>query len=78
MHGTGDTTVPFNDALRLQAAGIQTRVQILPLDADHDPTDALGEQLPAIIDFLQQSLAPALSSTTYVKETPCNQRQRNQ
>lgn len=78
VHGTGDTTVPFNDALRLQAAGIQTRVQILPLDADHDPTDALGEQLPAIIYFLQKSLAPALSSTTYVKETPCNQRQKNQ
>jgi dipeptidyl aminopeptidase/acylaminoacyl peptidase len=57
VHGTDDEMVPFNDLHRLQAAGLSGAVQCLAVSGGHDPSDALAEHLPQMIDFLQRSFA---------------------
>ena len=55
VHGTEDEMVPFEDAQRIQAAGRVGRVRLMGVAGRHDPSDALAEELPQIVDFLQRS-----------------------
>ena len=57
VHGTDDEVVPFEDARRLQAAGLQGTVQCLSVTGGHDPTQAIEEHFPQLIEFLQRSFA---------------------
>ena len=61
MHGTNDEIVPFEDAGRLQAAGLQGTVQCLRVAGGHDPSQAIEEHFPQLIEFLQRSFATALA-----------------
>lgn len=61
VHGTNDKVVPFEDARRLQAAGLQGTVQCLRVDGGHDPSQAIEEHFPQLIEFLQRSFATALA-----------------
>ncbi len=53
VHGTDDEMVPFDDARRLQAAGVPGAVQCLAVPGGHDPTQALDDHMPEVIKFLQ-------------------------
>ena len=55
VHGTDDEVVPFEDARRLQAAGLQGTVQCLSVTGGHDPSQAIEEHFPQLIEFLQRS-----------------------
>jgi len=55
VHGTEDETVPFADALRIQAAGCANTVRLMGVAGDHDPSEALLEELPQIVEFLQRA-----------------------
>ena len=59
VHGTHDEVVPFNDARRLQAAGLPGAVQCLSVTGGYDPSQAMEAHFPELIDFLQRSLATA-------------------
>ena len=61
VHGTNDKVVPFEDARRLQAAGLQGTVQCLSVTGGHDPSQAIEEHFPQLIEFLQRSFATALA-----------------
>jgi len=56
VHGTEDETVPFEDAQRIQAAGGAGRVVLMGVAGHHDPSDALEEELPQVVDFLRRAL----------------------
>ncbi len=56
VHGTHDEVVPFDDARRLQAAGLSGMVQCLSVAGGHDPSRAMEANFPQLIDFLQRSL----------------------
>jgi len=56
VHGRSDTTVPFGDARRLQAAS--AGAELLALDADHDLRHALPEHAERVTDFLTRAFAP--------------------
>lgn len=60
VHGTNDKVVPFEDARRLQAASLQGTVQCLRVAGGHDPSQAIEEHFPQLIEFLQRSFATAL------------------
>lgn len=57
VHGEDDTTVPFDDARRLFAAGRQGRVQLLAVAGRHDPSEALQTEQSQLLVFLKTSLA---------------------
>jgi pimeloyl-ACP methyl ester carboxylesterase len=57
VHGTDDKTVPFEDALRLLAAGRPGQVRSIAMKGGHDPGPALEEHLPQVIAFLQQAVS---------------------
>ena len=59
VHGTHDETVPFSDALRLQAAGLPGTVQCLAMPGGHDPTHALDAHMPQVLGFLRSTLVLA-------------------
>ena len=59
VHGTSDEVVPFDDARRLQAAGLPGMVQCLSVTGGHDPSQVIEAHFPQLIDFLQRSLATA-------------------
>lgn len=59
VHGMDDLMVPFDDARRLQAAGLPGTVACLAVPGGHDPSDTLEEYLPQLVAFLQQSCAAA-------------------
>ncbi len=61
VHGIEDETVPFNDALRLQAAGLPGKVQCLAMPGGHDPTDALDAHMPELLGFLRSTFVLAAS-----------------
>lgn len=63
VHGTDDPMVPFDDARRLQAAGLPGAVQCLSVPGGHDPTQALDEHMPEVIGFLQRLFALADADT---------------
>jgi hypothetical protein len=54
-HGRDDTTVPVDDARRLQAAG--AGVVLLEVAGGHDLRDALAPHAPALVAFLQAACA---------------------
>ncbi|WP_296672124.1 alpha/beta fold hydrolase [Rhodoferax sp.] len=56
VHGTQDEMVPFDDARRLYAAARAGGVSLMAVAGHHDPSDALVEELPQIVDFLQQAM----------------------
>lgn len=56
VHGRDDEMVPFEDALRLQAAGLPGRVTLMAVNGQHDPSNALQEELPRVVGFLHQVL----------------------
>lgn len=73
VHGTNDPMVPFDDARRLQAAGRPGAVACLAVPGGHDPSDALEEYLPQLVEFLQQSCAAAPSHYhTVLYQPPLN------
>jgi len=55
VHGTDDETVPFEDARRLQAAGRPGMVQCIAVAGGHDPSDALKDHFPQLVQFLQHA-----------------------
>jgi dipeptidyl aminopeptidase/acylaminoacyl peptidase len=59
VHGTEDETVPFADAQRIQAAGRPGMVRLMGVAGRHNPSDALEDELPRIVDFLQRALCQA-------------------
>ncbi len=50
VHGRGDTTVPFSDARRLQAAS--AGASLLAVDGDHDLRDTLRPHADALVHFV--------------------------
>jgi len=58
VHGRGDTTVPFEDARRLQAAA--PGAELLALEADHDLREALPAEAGRLTGFLAEACAPAV------------------
>ncbi|MBK9442126.1 MAG: alpha/beta fold hydrolase [Comamonadaceae bacterium] len=56
VHGLDDEMVPFDDARHIQAAGVAGQVALLAVAARHDPSGALQEHLPQILDFLHRAL----------------------
>jgi dipeptidyl aminopeptidase/acylaminoacyl peptidase len=61
VHGTDDAIVPFADTLRLLAAGQAGQVRSLTMPGGHDPSQALQEHLPQVIEFLNETLAFSLN-----------------
>lgn len=62
VHGRNDTTVPVEDARRLQAAAPRSR--LLLVDGAHDLRTPLAEYSPVIVDFLRKACdVPELSSS---------------
>ena len=57
VHGREDTSVAFNDALRLQAA--QPAAQLLPVSGDHDLRETLRPHGDELVAFLNQACKPA-------------------
>ena len=55
VHGVDDEVVPYADALRLQAAS-GGRAELLPVDAGHDLSDAVGPCAGRIVGFLTRTL----------------------
>lgn len=64
VHGTEDEMVPFDDARRLQLAGRPQVVDCIAVPGQHDPSEALEEHLPQVVDFLQRAFKSAISSRT--------------
>ncbi len=56
VHGEQDDMVPFDDALRLLAAGQAGRVKLLALPGRHDPTEALQTESAQLLAFLISSV----------------------
>jgi len=66
VHGRDDTTVPLEDARRLQATAPRSR--LLLVDGAHDLRGPLAEYSPVIVDFLRKACdASALSSAVGVR-----------
>jgi pimeloyl-ACP methyl ester carboxylesterase len=61
VHGTEDEMVPFDDARRMLDAASPGVATLLGVTGRHDPSDALHEELPQIVDFLHRAFAPALT-----------------
>ena len=65
VHGRGDTTVPFSDALRLQAVSSQAR--LLAVEGDHDLSDTPIQNARELVDFFQAAFdlpAPSANPST--------------
>lgn len=58
VHGEDDDIVPFDDALRLLAAGQKGRVQLLAVPGRHDPSEALQTESSHLLSFLKNQLDP--------------------
>jgi len=56
VHGTQDEMVPFDDARRILGAARPGCATLLGVAGRHDPSDALQEELPQIVDFLHRAL----------------------
>lgn len=56
VHGTQDEMVPFDDARRLHAAARAGGASLMAVAGHHDPSDAMVEELPQVVDFLQQAM----------------------
>jgi len=54
VHGLHDTTVPFDDAIRLHA--VSTRAQLLPVAGDHDLREPLRPHAQVLVDFLTRAM----------------------
>jgi pimeloyl-ACP methyl ester carboxylesterase len=72
VHGSDDELVPFADSQRLFAAGPVGQVKYLRVDGGHDPSAAMEDQLPLLIDFLQQVVSdvPQLLTTVPIHGKP--------
>ncbi|MBC7144337.1 MAG: alpha/beta fold hydrolase [Thioclava marina] len=57
VHGLEDTTAPFSDAERLQAAAPDA--QLLPVHGDHDLRESLHDHEPEIVGFLNAACHPS-------------------
>jgi dipeptidyl aminopeptidase/acylaminoacyl peptidase len=55
VHGIDDEMVPFEDARRIQAAGQACQAELLAVAGRHDPSDALPDHLPEIVNFLHRA-----------------------
>ncbi|KEO55515.1 hypothetical protein DT23_05970 [Thioclava indica] len=58
VHGREDTSVAFNDALRLQAA--QPAAQLLAVSGDHDLRETLRPHGDELVAFLDRACKPAM------------------
>ena len=58
-HGRDDASVPFDDARRLLAAGLEAgrQVRLLALEGGHEVSDALLQHEGAMLGFLAQAFA---------------------
>lgn len=63
VHGLHDTTVPFDDAVRLQTASPQT--QLLPLSGDHDLRECLPSHTTQLQAFLSQAFEGHVPTATH-------------
>jgi hypothetical protein len=62
MHGWGaNASLMLPAVAPLQAAGLPGAMPCLAVPGGHDPSDALDEYLPQLVEFLQQSCAAAPS-----------------
>lgn len=68
VHGRADTTVPYGDALRLQA--VSGRVELLAVEGDHDLRDALAADAEALVAFVQSACAPVAMPPVEPVEVP--------
>lgn len=55
VHGTEDDTVPFDDAVRLLAAGRSGQVRCIAIPGGHDPSESLDAHLHELVAFLHTS-----------------------
>lgn len=62
VHGRDDNTVPFDDALRLQAAA-PPGAQLLPVPGDHDLRAALADHEAQLLGFLTEALRDRVQAT---------------
>jgi fermentation-respiration switch protein FrsA (DUF1100 family) len=53
-HGRHDTVIPPMDAEALVAAGDPATTTHIRLEGGHDPREALNDQWPALVDFLDR------------------------
>ncbi len=61
VHGRQDSTVPFDDAVRLRAAAANAR--LLLVDGDHDLRLARGVGADALVAFLRDAFAGSADAT---------------
>lgn len=59
VHGTQDEMVPFDDARRILDAARPGVATLMAVPGRHDPSDALHEELPQIVDFLRRAFVPS-------------------
>lgn len=69
VHGRHDTTAPFDDALRLQAAAAPGTA-LVAVDGDHDLREALAPHAEAIVDFLREALADGADTIGGIETPP--------
>ena len=65
IHGIDDTTVSFRDAERLVAAGRPGGVQYIAVSGGHDPSTAIEDYMPRLIEFVRS--CPSVNQT---RDTP--------
>jgi dipeptidyl aminopeptidase/acylaminoacyl peptidase len=75
-HGRDDASVPFDDARRLLAAGLDAgrQVRLLALEGGHEVSDALLQHEGAMPDFLTQAFAAQNPHTRDKKTVVCDAR----
>ncbi len=72
MHGEHDTTVPVEDAHRLQVAAASDKVQLHIGPGGHDSMEAFLEQMPQVIGFLNQvNSAPSDLANRIATDSGC-------
>jgi len=69
VHGRHDTTAPFDDAQRLQAAAAPG-TELLAVDGDHDLREALAPHAGRIVEFLRSAFGDAPDTIAGMPDQP--------
>ncbi|MGC4079671.1 MAG: alpha/beta fold hydrolase [Rubrivivax sp.] len=69
VHGRHDTTAPFDDALRLQAAAAPG-TRLLAVDGDHDLRETLAPHAGHIVEFLRSACGDAPDTIAGIQAHP--------
>lgn len=76
VHGSGDATVPVDDALRIRAGSAGGRVELLIVPGGHDDYPEAAGRIADIVAFLLRAMAPpALSCATAGGSAPASNRE---